>query len=132
MRDVPQRIQKENVEILQLFQRCLRDAAVIRQVSRTAEAKAINLGFAMDHGDRLKARSEQLNQPLKSFEFNLSQSAELVVTVKDVTECAPNKIRRCRTCIERQFIRPVPIAQRAQIIKAQNMIGMTVGEDHSV
>src|ERR1700690_411918 len=129
---VPQRIQKQDVEILQFRQRSLGDTAVIRQIRSAAKAEAINLSIAVDHRDWLKACPEQLDRSLKRFEFDLSQSTELVVCVENVAERAADEISRFRPRIQRELVGFVPKAERAQIIQAQDVIGVTVSVEDGV
>src|SRR5579872_4259243 len=95
MRNMAQRIQKKNVEILQFCQRRFRDAAVICQISRAAKTKAINFCLAVDHRDGIKARTKEFNRPTKRLEFDLRQAAEFVIRVEDIAERTADEISRC-------------------------------------
>ena len=68
---VPQRIQKQDVKILQLCQRSLGNIAVIGQISRAAKAKTVDLGLAMDHGDGFNMRAEQIQRSMEWFRLDL-------------------------------------------------------------
>src|ERR1700730_42844 len=58
MRLVPQRIQKKNVEALQLVKRRFWNLAVIGEISRASKAVAVNLRLTMNQSHRLEARTE--------------------------------------------------------------------------
>ena len=72
MRNVPQRVQKKDVEILQLRKRGLWDRTMIGQISRAAEAKAINLSVAVNHRDWLEAGAEQIDRTVERLKLDLS------------------------------------------------------------
>ena len=62
VRLVAQRIQKQNVESLQLFQGAFGDITVVSQIRRRAETKAINLCIAMNKRDGLEDCTKQFQQ----------------------------------------------------------------------
>jgi hypothetical protein len=64
--------------------------------------------------------------------FHLSQPAELVVALENVAERAADKISGFRTRVEWELVRLVAEAEWSQVIQTQDMIGVTVSEEHSV
>ena len=99
MRFVPQRIEKQDVQPFQLIERCLRNLAVIGQVSRRPEAVPINLRLPVNQRYWLEARAEYLHRSVDRLEFQLRQAPELVIPVKDVAEHPAQKRGRIRTRI---------------------------------
>src|SRR5581483_5835265 len=91
MRLVSQRIQKENVEISQLLERLLRHFAEVGQIGRRSDAVAVDLGLTVNYRARLDARTDQ---------FQLRYSAKLIVSLKDVTKHASQKVGRFRPGVE--------------------------------
>ena len=69
MRLMPQRIQKQNVQALQLAQRGIGDLAVICQIRRRAKALSINLGFAMDHYNGLEPHPKYVYRAVDRSQF---------------------------------------------------------------
>src|ERR1700683_2192448 len=132
MRLVPQRVQKKNVETLQLVERCLWNFAVVGEIRRGPKAIAVNFRVAMNQAHRFEGRPEKLPRAVDRTQFQLWQAAVLVTGVKDVTEHFAQKGGRIRTRIERQLPRLVTVAERAQIVDAQNMVGVRVGVENRI
>src|SRR5580698_9457915 len=104
MRLVTERVQKKNIEVVQLGQRSLGNLAVIGQVGRSAGAKAIDFGFAMDDGDRFESGAEKHQGPVDGLQFHQGQSAEFIVGVEDVTEHGTDVLRGLWTSVKRKFV----------------------------
>src|SRR5208282_1363675 len=126
MRLVPQRIQKKNVQSFQLAKRRLRNFTVIREISRFAKTKSVDLRLSMDQSHRLEARAKDLHRPIDRPKFKSGQSAEFVIAIEDVAEHLAQKSGRVRTRVERQSVRLVAITQWPQIINAQDVVGVRV------
>src|SRR5208337_3963215 len=126
MRLVPQRIQKKNVQSLQLGKRRLRNFTVIREIGRFAEKKSVDLRLSMNQSHGLEARAKDFHRPIDRPKFKSGQSAEFVVAVKDVAEHLAQKSGRVRTRVERQPVGLVAITQWAQIVDAQDVVGVRV------
>src|SRR4051794_36695144 len=59
VRLVPQRVQEKDIQSTQLWLARRRNVAEVSEVSRVAEAKAMDLVIAMHHADGLDARAEK-------------------------------------------------------------------------
>src|SRR5581483_11762602 len=100
MRLVSQRIQKENVEISQLLERLLRHFAEVGQIGRRSDAVAVDLGLTVNYRDRVDARTEKFKRAVNIDQFQLRYSAKLIVSLKDVTKHASQKVGRFRPGVE--------------------------------
>ena len=61
---VPQCIEKQDVEPLQLMQRRFRNLAVVGQVRSRAEPVAVNLRLSVNQDDRFELHSEDIHRPI--------------------------------------------------------------------
>ena len=78
------------------------------------------------------ADAEQIQRSLECFEFDLRQSSEFVVSIENVAERTADEIRRFRPRVQWELAGFVAKTERAQVIKPEDVIGMTVGEKHGV
>ncbi len=132
MRRVAQRVQKQDIEVPQLLQRFMRDLAVIGQVGGRSKTETKNRGVAVDHRQRLEARSEQFDRAVDRMKVNLRQSAKLVFGVEDVAEHVAQEFAGSRRGIKRQLIGLVLIRQRAQVVDSEDVVGVGVGVEHGI
>src|SRR5664280_2544828 len=87
VRLVTERIEKENVEVLQHFHRTLRNLAEVGEISRRAKSITVNLRLTVDNRHRRKRRAEQLQRlVIHRVKLDLRDGAKLVVVVEDVFE----------------------------------------------
>src|SRR5260370_27409801 len=89
---VTQSVEKQHIQILQLRQGSLRNVIMVGQIRSRPEAKSINLCVAVNHNHRLKPRTEQIQRALDVFQFNMWQSAELIVRVENVAEHSADEL----------------------------------------
>src|SRR5262249_11847967 len=126
MGSVAQGIEEQDVKILQFSERGLGDIAVVREISRTAKAKTIDLSLTVNHRNRLKARAEQFDGPLQQFEFYLRQPAKFVIRIEDITKCVTDEVCCLGPRVKRKLVGLMAKAKRAQIVEAKDVIGVTV------
>src|SRR6266852_1109371 len=132
VRLVTQRVQKQDIEVSQLLQRFRRDLAVVGQVGGRSETETKNRSIAVDHRQRLEARSEQFDGAGDRMKFDLRQSSKFVFGLKDVTEHFAQEFARLRRGIKWQPARYVLIRERAQVVDSENVVGMGVGVEHGI
>src|SRR5271156_6617969 len=132
MRFMPQRVQKKNIQSLQLMERRLRYLAVIGEIRRASEAEAVDLRFSMNQSHRLEARPKKVHRTVNRPQLQLRQAAILVIGVKNVAEHAAQKSRSIGTSIKRQPPWLVTVTQRAQIVDAKNVVGVGVRVEHRI
>ncbi len=80
----------------------------------------------MNQNHRLEAHSEHIHRSIDGTQFQQRQSAKFIVGVKNVGEHLAQKCRRVGPRVKRQFLRLVPVAERPQVVDAQNVIGVRV------
>src|ERR1017187_10083748 len=129
---IAKRIQKKDVEVVELLQRFDGALPVIGQVSARAETEADDRGLAMNHCQRLKARPEQFDRPVDRLQVNLRQSAKFILSFKNVAKHVAQKIAGGRRGIEREFARLVLISQGAEVVDSQDVVGVRVRVEHGI
>src|ERR1700676_5502830 len=132
VRLVAQRVQKQDVEISQLLQRFGRTLAVIGQIGGRSETETKNRSIAVDHRQRLEARSEQFDGAVDGMKVNLRQSSKLVFGLKDVAKHFAQEFARLRRGIKRQLAWDVLISQRAQVVDSEDVVGVRVSVEHGI
>src|ERR1022692_102059 len=132
MRRVAQRVQKQNVESAQFLQRFGGDFAVIRQVSRRSEPETENRGVAVNHRQWLEARAEEFDAPFDQMQVDLRQSAKLIRWFKNVREHVAQEFASAGRGIKRQLARLMVISQGAQVVDAEDVVGVRVGVEHGI
>src|SRR5213594_33799 len=70
---VAQRVQKKNVEVLELAQRFLRNVAVVREIRGRSKAEAAYFRIAVDQYNPLEHRSKQFQRTLDRSQLDLRQ-----------------------------------------------------------
>src|SRR5690242_4904936 len=128
---MPERVQKLNVQALQLLQRLLRNIAEIRQVCGGADPVAVNLGFAVNYRYRTKGRAKQFKRAIYIDQFQLGNAPEFVVCLEDVAEHVAEKLRRLWPGIQRDLAGPMK-AQGPEIVDTENMIRMGMGINNGI
>src|SRR6185369_8950754 len=101
----------------------------IRQVSRGAKAVSIDLGVPMNHRHRLKAGAKQVHRTVDGLEFHLSNAAEFVVGIENVSEHVSQKLGRFGPRIKRDLGRSMK-AERPEVINSEDVVGMSVRVKH--
>src|SRR5690242_6962712 len=98
MRPSAQSVEKQNVQATQPLERRLRNIAEVGEVSRGAEAVAMDLILTVHDGNRFKACSVQFDGPVDFLQLDLSLAAVLVIALKDVVKdvLQPANHRRMR------------------------------------
>src|SRR6266404_3554146 len=132
MRLVAQRIQKQDIEVAELLQRFGRDLAVIGQIGGRSETETKNRGIAVDHRQRLEARSEQFDGTVDRMKIDLRQSAKLIFGLKDVAKHFAQEFAGLRRGIKRKFAWYVLIRQRSQVVDSENVVGVRVSVEHGI
>src|SRR6478672_1519368 len=131
MRLMSQSVQKQNIQVLQVRERLLRNVAEISQVSCGAKAVSIDLGIAMNHRHRLKAGAKQLHRTVDGLEFHLSNAAEFVVGIENVSEHASQELSRLGPRVKRDLGRAMK-AEWPEVINSEDVVGMSVRVKHRV
>src|SRR5882762_1982002 len=132
VRLVAQRVKKQDVKASQLLQRFGRDLAVIGQVGGGSEAETENRSIAVDHRQRLEARSEQFDGAVDRMKIDLRQSAKLIFGLKDVAKHFAQEFAGLRRGIKRKFAWYVLIRQRSQVVDSEDVVGVGVGVEHGI
>src|ERR1700676_2386855 len=132
VRLVAQRVQKQDVYVSQLLQRFGRTRAVIGQLGGRSETETKNRSIAVDHRQRLEARSEQFDGAVDRMKVNLRQSSKFIFGLKDVAKHFAQEFARLRRCIKRQLARDVLISQRPQIVDSEDVVGVRVSVEYGV
>src|SRR5271169_761626 len=132
MRFVPQGIEKENVEPFQLMEGRLRDFAVISEIRCVAKAETVDLHLAMNQPYGCELRPKKLHGPVNRPQLELRQAAIFVIGGKDVAEHLAQKGGGIGASIEGQLLRLMTETERAQIVDAQNMIGVRVRVENGI
>src|SRR5690349_23721485 len=128
---VPQRIQEQNVQLLQLGKRRLRNGAEIGEVRGGPEAIPVDFSIAMKNLYRLEAGAIQLHRASHGVHLHLRHGAVLVPVVKNVAEHAAQDSGHSIAGIERNAPFPVK-AERAQVVESKDMVGMGVRIEYRV
>src|SRR5215468_9174510 len=101
---VPERVQKQDVQVAQAIHGLGRDLAEVSQVGGGAEAKTMDGGVAMDQFDRLKCCAEQLQRTVDAVHLNAGDAAILVGCVKDVAKNALQRISCALVRVQRNLL----------------------------
>src|SRR5262249_13877045 len=123
VRAMTQSVKKQDIEPAQEFLGVQRDFAEIGEVGGRAETKTVNLGFAVNHYDRLKARAKQLQRSIEAFHLDPRDAPVFVIGVKDVAENALHGLRGFFLGVERDLAFALE-ADGAHIVQAQNVVGV--------
>src|ERR1035437_8501645 len=123
---VPQRIEKQDVESLQLLQRLFRDVAEVREVGGRAEAIRVDRDVSVEHLERCEDCSEEVHRPIDRSQLYLRQTAILVIRLEDVAENGTQRLRRGIAGVEGNFSATIHAgeAERPHIVESKNVIGM--------
>src|ERR1700683_4511309 len=116
MRLMPQCIQEENVQSLQLMERRLGNLAMISEISGVAETEAVNLRLAVNQAHWLEACPKSFHGTIYRPKLELGQASVHIIGVKDVGEHTTQKSRRIPTRIKRQLCGLVTVTERSQIV----------------
>src|SRR5271166_2329886 len=108
------------------MERRLGNLAVIGEIGGGSEAEAVNLSLAMNQPHRLEVRPEKLHGTVDRAQLELRQAAILVIGVEDVAEHLAQKSGCIGTRVERQLPGLVRVAERAQIVDAQDVVSVRV------
>src|SRR5664280_558499 len=129
MRMVPQRIEKQDVESLQSFQRLFRDVAEVREVRGRAEAIGFDRGISVEHLEWCEYRSEEVHRPIHRSQLYLRQTAILVIRLEDVAENGTQRLRRGIAGVEGNLAAAghAGKAERSYVVESKNVIGVAVG-----
>src|SRR5664279_4173743 len=103
MRMVPQRIEKQDVESLQLLQRLFWDVAEVREVCGRAEAIRLDRDVSVEHLQWCEDCSEEVHRPIDRAQLHLRQTAVLVIRLEDVAENGTQRLRRGIAGVEGNF-----------------------------
>src|SRR4051794_28366628 len=103
MRCVTQRIEKQNIQILQLCERFFRNRAEVCQVGRASKTEADDFGIAMQYLHRFESSAKKIECSINHLQFNLSQTAELVIGIKNISKCISQTRCDLRLCVKRNF-----------------------------
>src|SRR3954452_4553215 len=128
---MPQSVQKQNIQVLQVRERLLRNVAEIGQVSCGAKAVSIDLGVPMNHRHRLKAGTKQLHRPVDRLEFHLSNAAEFVVGIENVSEHVSQKLGRLGPRVKRDLGGSMK-AERSEVINSEDVVRMSMRIKHRI
>src|SRR5271166_4678889 len=129
-----QRIQKQNVKVLQLSKRLFRHAAEISEIGRRTEAIAFDGRIAMMHHQRSKRRPKQLQRPIHRAYLNLREAAVFVICLEDVAKDTAQHLRGCVAGEERDLAasRGAREAERPNIVQPENVVSVTVRVEYRV
>src|SRR5215469_10477691 len=89
MRMVPQRIENQNIEPLQLRHRVIRDRAEIRCIGCRTEAVGLDGIVTMIYNQLNELRAKHSDRPVDLTNLDLRQPAVFVVAIKDVAKDMP-------------------------------------------
>src|SRR6266436_5035867 len=129
---VAQRVQKQDVEVSQLLQCFRRNLAVVGQVGGRSETETKNRSIAVDHRQRLEARTEQFDGAVNGMKINLRQSAKLIFGLKDIAKHVAQEFARSRRGIKRQLARYVLTGKRGQVVDSEDVVGVRVSVEHGI
>ena len=79
-----------------------------------------------------KAAPKSSNAALDGLEFDEREASKFVVGLEDVAEHVAQKFAVARRGIERQLTGPVAIGERAQVVDAENVVGVGVRVEDGV
>jgi hypothetical protein len=132
MRHMTQRVEKQNVETVQLLQRGGRNFAVIGEIGSRSATEAEDWSFSVYYRQRLEARAEKLDRSVDGMQIDERKSSEFIGRFEDVAEHGAKKFAGMWRGIERHPAGSVEKRQRAQVVDSENMVGVGVGVEHGI
>src|SRR5208283_389661 len=129
---MPQRVEEQDVEILQLRQRLFRHAAEVGEVRRRTKAISLDGNVAVMHNQRSKRCSEQFQRAVHRLYLDLRESTVLVVPLEDVTEDATQHLRG-RVAGEQGDLAATGDAGKAErpnVVEPENVVGVAMSVEH--
>src|SRR5205807_2936898 len=123
MGTVAERIQKQNIQILQTPHGLRRYFAEIGQVGGGTKTEPVNLRLAVDNFYRLEAGAKKFQRSIDVVHLYPCQAAIFIVRIENIPENILQGFRGLRVRIKRYLVR-VAEAQGTHIIQAQDMVGM--------
>jgi hypothetical protein len=85
----------------------------------------------MNHRHRLKAGAKQLHRTVDRLEFHLSNAAEFVVGIENVSEHASQELSRLGPRVKRDLGRAMK-AEWPEVINSEDVVGMRVRVKHRI
>src|SRR6185437_7116864 len=131
MRTVTQRVQKEYVQSAKPLFRFRWNFAEIGKVGRFAKAEAVDYCFSMDNFHRLKGRAKELHRSIEAVHLHPRNPAKFVIRLENVPKDIFQAVCRGSVSVERDFAFALE-AERAYVVQAQNVIGVSVRIKDSV
>src|SRR3974390_417700 len=134
MRMMAKRVKNQDVEAFELSKGFVGNGAKIREIRSRAEAIGFNRIVTMIYRKRHEHRAKQVDRAGDVPQFDLGKSSVFIVAVEDVLENMPNDLGGRLGCIERNLsaARRARKAEWANVVEAENMVGMTMGIKHGV
>src|SRR5208283_2242676 len=123
-----QRIQKQDVKVLQLGERLFRHAAEVGEIGHRTEAIAFDGCIAVIYQQRSERRPKQPQWPIQGSYLNLREAAVFVVRLEDVAKDAAQHLRRRFAGEERDLAasRSTRKAERTDVVQPENVVGVAV------
>ena len=135
MRFPAKRVQDQQIEIAEQGLRRGRDIAHVREIGGAAEAVAGDLLASMDHGNALEARAEEIEararRCVKAMQRDTRAGGVAIFRAEGVLEDAFERVCSRRVGKDGDALWQAE-AERAEIVKAENMVGVAVGVEHGV
>src|SRR5262249_47512493 len=134
MRMMAQRVKKQDVKVLQLRERFLRNAAEIGKVRSRAKAIRLDERVTVKHGQRRESCAEQVQRTAYGMDLDLRQSAVFVIAVEDVAEDAAQHALGSLAGIQRNLAAAGDArkAERPDVVEAEDVVGMAVRVEYRV
>ena len=132
VRLVAQGIEEEHVEAAEHGEGGFRDIAMVRQVGRAAEAKAVDHLAAVQDGHGLKLHAEEIEGgTVHDAGFQLGDVRFFPAAVEDVLEAALDGGHGFGRG-EDGDLSLLPVVEGAHVVEAHQMVGVGVREEHRI
>src|SRR5579871_1124083 len=137
VRIVAHGVQNQQVQIVELGHRVGRDEIDVGNIGGAAtgsgimEAKGLHRELAVHNGERSHSQPAQLKLRLQLMQRDARLAAASLCLDEDITIDAANIVEVLRRAIDRDFA-VGQVVEAAQVVHAQNMVGMGMGNQHGV
>src|SRR5208283_4031152 len=131
---MPERIEKQDIEVLQLGKRLFRHTAEISEICHSTEAITLDGSIAMMHNQRSERRPKQFQRPIHRPYLDLREPTVLVVRLEDVPEDVAQHLLGHSAGKQWNLSAAGDSwkAERPDIVQPKNMVGVAVGVKHGI
>ena len=131
MWNIPEGVQHEFIETFEQRHGRVRNSAEVGEIGGAPKAEAENFHIAVEQRHRDKRDAEKFNGALHGDQGDAWHGAERRLVIEDVGKHAPDDAKCFFIAVDGQR-RALANIERANVVEAENVVGMTVRQQNGV